>query len=291
MGTAWIPGAVRLGDGAIGGPMDTPELPPRVVWHTTESGAGNAAFASVGAYLIRQGSEPHLLYDPTTDRLGQFGPLDRSARALRNDGDTRTNRTGRVCVQIEVLARAATPFTSYWKPGPNFRALMAAARSWGVPDVWAGRERSRTDWRGRGGHFGHVNVPGNDHWDPGRIDPARLFTAAGAAKAGGTGGAADRSRLRSVISLARVLAAARTDPAAAQGAAAHRADVLPVEKALAAEGLLPAEWADGSFGTRTVTAYAAWQRRCGYTGADADGMPGRTTLDRLGRAHGFQVGA
>ncbi|MFB7587490.1 peptidoglycan-binding protein LysM [Streptomyces sp. NPDC056169] len=290
MGTVWIPGAVRLGDGAIGGPMDSPELPPRVVWHTTESGAGNAAFDSVGAYLIRQGSEPHFLYDPTTDRLGQFGPLDRSARALRNDGDTRTNRTGRVCVQIEVLARAATPFTGYWKPGPNFRALMAAARSWGVPDTWAGRERSRTDWRGKGGHFGHVHVPGNDHWDPGKIDPARLFAAAGGSTAPAQA-PASRPQLRSVVSLARVLAAARTDPAAAQGAAVHRADALPVEKALAAEGLLRADWADGSFGTRTLAAYAAWQRRCGYTGADADGMPGRTTLERLGTAHGFQVTA
>ncbi|MEU6931599.1 peptidoglycan-binding protein LysM [Streptomyces sp. NPDC046374] len=288
MGTAWIPGAVRLGDGAIGGPMDTPELPPRVVWHTTESGAGNAAFDAVGAYLIKQGSEPHLLYDPTTDKLGQFGPLDRSARALRNDGDTRTNRTGRVCVQIEVLARAGTPFTGYWKPGPRFGALMAAVRSWGVPDVWAGRGRSRPDWRGKGGHFGHVHVPGNDHWDPGAIDPAALFAAAGGA---GPKQRPGQHHLRSVVSLARVLAAARTDPAAAQGAAAHRADVLPVERALAAEGLLPAQWADGSFGTRTMTAYAAWQRRCGFGGTDADGLPGRTTLERLGQAHGFQVTA
>ncbi|MFD5328099.1 peptidoglycan-binding protein LysM [Streptomyces sp. NPDC127092] len=289
MGTVWIPGAVRLGDGTIGGPMDTPELPPRVVWHTTESGAGNAAFDAVGAYLIRQGSEPHLLYDPTTDRLGQFGPLDRSARALRNDGESRTNRTGRVCVQIEVLARASKPFTGYWSPGPNLRAIMAAARSWGVPDVWAGRERSRTDWRGKGGHFGHAHVPGNDHWDPGAIDPAALFAAAGGRAAADRPG--ERTHLRSVVSLARVLAAARTDPAAAQGAALHRADVLPVEKALAAEGLLAAQWADGSFGTRTVAAYAAWQRRCGFGGADADGLPGRTTLERLGKAHGFQVTA
>lgn len=288
MGTVWIPGAVRLGDGAIGGAMDSPELPPRVVWHTTESGAGNAAFDAVGAYLIKQGSEPHLLYDPTTDRLGQFGPLDRSARALRNDGDSRTNRTGRVCVQIEVLARAATPFTGYWKPGPHFAALMAAVRSWGVPDVWAGRTRSRSDWRGKGGHFGHVHVPGNDHWDPGAITPAALFAAAGGAAPKQQPG---KAHLRSVVSLARVLAAARADPAAAQGAAAHRADVLPVERALAAEGLLPAQWADGSFGTKTVSAYAAWQRRCGFGGADADGLPGRTTLERLGRTHGFQVTA
>ncbi|MFI1408718.1 hypothetical protein ACH4Y0_02075 [Streptomyces sp. NPDC020707] len=47
-----------------------------------------------------------------------------------------TNRVGKVCIQIEVLARAGTPFTGYWKPGPNFRKLMAAIRSYGVPDTF-----------------------------------------------------------------------------------------------------------------------------------------------------------
>ncbi|MFB6837227.1 peptidoglycan-binding protein [Streptomyces sp. NPDC056361] len=200
MAISWISGAERLGDGTIGGPMDTPDAPPRAVWHTTESGAGDAAFESVGAYLMSIDAEPHLLYDPTTDRLGQFGPLDRSARALRNDGSTRTNRTGRVCVQVEVLARANRPFTDYWKPGPRFAALLAAARR---------------------------------------------------------------------------------DPTAPQGSALHRADVLPVERALVAEGLLTAPWADGSFGTKTKAAYAAWQRRCGFDGTDADGIPGDSTLRLL----------
>ncbi|MEU2066996.1 peptidoglycan-binding protein, partial [Streptomyces anulatus] len=27
--------------------------------------------------------------------------------------------------------------------------------------------------------------------------------------------------------------------------------------------------------------YAAWQRKCGYTGAAADGIPGKTSWDRL----------
>ncbi|MFB7512402.1 peptidoglycan-binding protein [Streptomyces sp. NPDC056144] len=284
----WIPGAERLGDGIIGGPMDTPDAPPRVVWHTTESGAGDTAFASVGAYLMRTGAEPHLLYDPTTDRLGQFGPLDRSARALRNDGSTRTNRTGRVCVQVEVLARAEKPFTEYWKPGPRFAALLAAVRSWGVPDRWpagglaaspgAPAPRSSAVWLSSGGHYGHANVPGNDHWDPGAISRTALLAA------GGVLADADV-----VVRLSRVVAAARLDPTGPQGSAAHRADVLPVERALVAEGLLAAPWADGSFGTRTKAAYAAWQRRCGFTGPDADGVPGEGTLRRLGRTHGFTL--
>lgn len=83
--------------------------------------------------------------------------------------------------------------------------------------------------------------------------------------------------------------AARRDPAAAQGATTHRAEVLVVERALRAESLFAVQWVDGSFGTRAFTASAALQRRYGYTGAAADGIPGMASLSRLGNAHGFTV--
>jgi peptidoglycan hydrolase-like protein with peptidoglycan-binding domain len=38
---------------------------------------------------------------------------------------------------------------------------------------------------------------------------------------------------------------------------------------------------DGNFGAQTMNAYAAWQRRLGYSGLDANGMPGETSLKRL----------
>ncbi|MET7939643.1 LysM peptidoglycan-binding domain-containing protein [Streptomyces sp. NPDC005302] len=194
MGEIWIKEAERLGDGSVGGAMDSPSAPGRVVWHTTESGHGDANFKNVGDYLRTVASEPHILYDPTTDRLGQYGPLNQSARALKNDGITRTNRTGKVCIQIEVLAKASNPFTGYWKPGPNFKALMRAIRSWGVPDTFpmgtpaatsSTTKRNRTTWATKGGHYGHCNVPGNDHWDPGAISTAALFKAAPVTPAGG----------------------------------------------------------------------------------------------------------
>lgn len=40
--------------------------------------------------------------------------------------------------------------------------------------------------------------------------------------------------------------------------------------------------ADGFFGSDTQRAYAAWQRRCGFTGSAADGVPGKISLQRLG---------
>ncbi|MFB7919234.1 LysM peptidoglycan-binding domain-containing protein [Streptomyces sp. NPDC056061] len=348
MGEIWIKEAERLGGGSIGGAMDSPSAPPRVVWHTTESGAGNAAFNAVGKYLSTAASEPHILYDPATDRLGQYGPLNQSARALRNDGSTRTNRTGKVCIQIEVLGRAGSPFTSTWKPGPNFRALMRAIRSWGVPDAWPagncapGASRNRTTWATKGGHYGHCHVPGNDHWDPGNIDRAAILKAAPPSTGSGSSsgststytvksgdtlsgvgakmgvkwqtiaslngikapytivvgqvlklkGATPSTPATPTVDLSNLIAAARRDPGLAQGGTTHPADVKIVEAALQAEGLLSAAYAkDGSFGTVTVTAYAAWQRRCGYTGSAADGIPGKASLEKLGAKRGFKVKA
>lgn len=94
------------------------------------------------------------------------------------------------------------------------------------------------------------------------------------------------------VSLAHVVYAARHDPAAAQGHTSYKAEVLTVEKALKAEGLLSSTYVDGSFGTKTVEAYARWQRSPaggGYVGNAADGIPGKESLKRLGARHGFNV--
>jgi hypothetical protein len=121
-------------------------------------------------------------------------PLNLSGRALKNDGATQTNRVGRVCIQIEVIAYSDKPFTAYWKPGPNFKALVAALKSWGIPvDVWpAGppprfvaspphnipeNDRDRKTWLTKGGYFSHSQIPANDHGDPGGIDIAKLAAA------------------------------------------------------------------------------------------------------------------
>ena len=165
--------------------------PARVVWHTTEAPSGGKFFDVMRAVLTEKKAEPHILWDPLTDRLGQFFPLDRSARALKNDtaSGTSTNRTGQACIQIEVVGYAATPFTRYWQPGPNFRSLMAAIRAWGIPDEWPGGRmsaagegvsRDLTTWKTRGGHYGHCHVPGNSHWDCGAIDQQAIFRAASA---------------------------------------------------------------------------------------------------------------
>jgi hypothetical protein len=306
MAEIWIKEAERLGDGSIGGAMDTPTAPGRVVWHTTESGTGTASFNAVAKYLIDIGAEPHILYDPTTDRLAQYGPLNKSARALRNDGITRTNRTGKVCVQIEVLGRAANPFTKTWKPGPNFKALMRAIRSWGVPDTWPGGaladryadpdvSRSRSVWATKGGHYGHSQVPGNNHWDPGAIDKSAIFKAAPKTSTPAPTTPtppAPAKPATPTVDLSNVIAAAKRDPGLRQGGTTHPDDVKIVEAALKAEGLLSAAYAsDGAFGSTTVAAYKAWQRKCRYSGSAADGIPGKASLEKLGAKRGFKVKA
>lgn len=191
-GTVWVPGAEFLQPVGAAGQMLN-DAPARVIWHTTEAPSGTTSrgaqyFDAMAAVLRAKKAEPHLLWDPVTDRLGQFFGLDKAARAVKNDPATgcQTNRTGAACIQIEVVAQAANPFTSYWTPGPNYRALMAALRSWGIPEEFPAGELSRAGeavsrdhhtWMTRGGHYGHVHVPGNQHWDCGFIDTAELFRA------------------------------------------------------------------------------------------------------------------
>lgn len=81
-----------------------------------------------------------------------------------------------------------------------------------------------------------------------------------------------------------VVKAAQIDPRRAGTALTPgaKASVLLVEQALDAKNLLATTYVDGHFGTKTVEAYAAYQRSLGYTGLDASGLPGRTSLTTLG---------
>ncbi|WP_328546783.1 CHAP domain-containing protein [Streptomyces platensis] len=92
------------------------------------------------------------------------------------------------------------------------------------------------------------------------------------------------------VDLSELIRAAKLDPKAAQGHQTYAAGVKVVEAALKAEGYLSAKYAgDGSYGTTTVAAYQKWQKALGYGGKDADGIPGTTSLTRLGAKHGFNV--
>ncbi|MFI9788723.1 peptidoglycan-binding protein [Kitasatospora sp. NPDC051984] len=88
-----------------------------------------------------------------------------------------------------------------------------------------------------------------------------------------------------VVDMEATVLAAQIDPRRAdstQTPGAHDS-VLAVEQALQARGLLDARWVDGYFGTTTISAYAAFQRSLGFSGLDANGLPGTTSLTALGQ--------
>jgi peptidoglycan hydrolase-like protein with peptidoglycan-binding domain len=109
-------------------------------------------------------------------------------------------------------------------------------------------------------------------------------TASGATPTLPSSGATTAAALPAVNMEATVLAAQidprRADHTLTPGA---KTSVMVVEKALQARHLLDAKWVDGYFGTETVSAYAAYQRSLGYTGLAANGLPGTTSLTKLGQ--------
>ena len=83
------------------------------------------------------------------------------------------------------------------------------------------------------------------------------------------------------INMERLLAAAQLDqyrPGNRHTAGAVKS-VKRVQRQLRRRGFNVA--VDGNFGGQTMNGYAAWQRRLGYSGLDASGMPGETSLKRL----------
>ena len=191
----WIAEAEDLRPSGTSGTMSG-KGGPRATLHCTVSSP--TQFNDMHRVLIGKQAEPHLLYSFAEDRLGQYFPLDRSARALM--GSTRTpsgishNRVGTVNIQIEVVG-TTDDWTARpdWRPGPKFRAMMAAIASWGIRPEFIYRPatsstdranvvRSFATMTGDAGGWkwwGHCHYPdGESHWDPGRVNVSRFFAAA-----------------------------------------------------------------------------------------------------------------
>jgi len=189
----YLPGAeLHLLDDA---PM-TGDGGARTIWHITWDKNATAAapadlvpFDNLVGYFTSSGSgaAPHLIWDPFTGRIAQlFSATSRSKSVINAPGGVETNRKGNVCIQIETL------FFPYCRVGGKVYAtvadtpckgldqIMAWLRSWGVPDVWPmgtpdwNSHRNATVWDSQSGHYGHSQVPENDHTDPGPMP--NLFT-------------------------------------------------------------------------------------------------------------------
>jgi hypothetical protein len=188
MADPWLPGAQRLPLSDIA-PTDQ-QYPPKAIMHITWDRNATKAkpqalvpFESLRSYFSAGGAPvaPHVLWDPFTGRFAQFYPAtSRSKSVVDLPGGTRTNRAGKVVIQIEALffpwcvvaGKAYEHLTD--TPCKGWPELHAWIKSWGVPDVWPmGRpvnfdsNRSESVWETHGGWYGHSQVPENDHQDPG----------------------------------------------------------------------------------------------------------------------------
>ena len=105
-------------------------------------------------------------------------PANRGAKGLENrPGGVETNRAGTYVIQIEVVGQAAHPFTD--GPMVGLPTIQAWLTSLGIPAVWSGTpDRSVVNWA-KAGHFGHVDVPEQNHTDPGNVNKLALTTPTG----------------------------------------------------------------------------------------------------------------
>ncbi|MCX4704380.1 N-acetylmuramoyl-L-alanine amidase [Streptomyces sp. NBC_01373] len=140
-------------------------------------------------------------------------------------------------------------------------------------------------------------VIGHLEWQPGKVDPrgftmasmrTRIHNRLSAGQPATAPAPALPKPSKPVVDLSKLVAAARSNPKAA-GKPVTYSGVKTVEIALVNAGLLAKTYSDGHYGTTTVDAYAKWQRRLGYSGSAADGIPGKTSLTKLGAKYGFQV--
>ena len=293
MAELWMPGAQHLD---IGDHAPTDGGPAKAIPHITWDRNATAAkplplvpYEDLRSYFSGSGRglAPHLLWDVFTGRVCQFYPATSRSKSLVDlAGGTRTNRAGSVVIQIEALY---FPYCEVGgkvypqlidTPCEGWDDIHAWVKSWGVPDAWPnGRPenctRNEYTWETEAGWYPHKAVPENSHDDP-LTWP--VFPAAPKPPA-----------TTATVSLAHIVAAAKKDPAATQGHTTYKAEVLAVERALHAEGLLASQYVDGSFGTKTRSAYAAWQRRT--VPGPYDGIPGMASLKKLGAKHGFDVAA
>jgi len=153
------------------GPYDSG--PFKIVHHTTEG----STYAGAKAAFKAHRSDPH--FTVAGDEIFQHIDTGLAARSLRNPaGGVETNRDS--AVQIEVVGFAGSA-----KDVTTLRSVARLCR-WiesehDVSQVWpngrprassnghdpGGHNRNAENWDGRGGHYGHSQVPENTHWDPG----------------------------------------------------------------------------------------------------------------------------
>lgn len=283
----WMPGA-EVHDIGNHAPCDR-QYPAKAIAHITwdKNATADASqpwvpFDDLVTYFTGDGAgmAPHLIWDPFSGRIAQLLPADSRSMSLVS-GSTRKNRNGTVVLQIEAVF---FPYCEYEgktyarlvdTPCKGWDRINAWTRSWGVVDNWPmghptdfTPNRDEGTWESAGGWYGHSEVPENDHVDPGSWPDFVEAT------------------VPTPISQPQEPSIARyetTINGLNYGYGAHGDQVTTVGRALVAHGFGAhykvgpgPDWSDAD-----TENYADYQKSLGYTGKDADGVPGVASLQRL----------
>lgn len=275
----WMPGAQRLD---IGDHAPTDGGPAKAIAHITWDRNATAAkpvdlvsYTDLRSYFAGGGAgvAPHILWDPFDGHFTQFVPANSRSKSLADAaGGTRTNRAGSVVLQIEALffpyCRVGTKVYPRLVDTPckGWAELQAWVHSWGVPNVWPmghpsdfASHRSESVWETKAGWYAHSQVPENDHQDPGSWPNF-------------VGAPAPSKPKYEPFPGAGFFRAGRRSPV-----------IAAMHKRLVAEGCgrYQSDANADVWGSGDERSYAAWQRKLGYAGSAADGIPGPTSWSKL----------
>lgn len=256
----WFPGAVRIP------PTNSQKQGLTMMgsgerfftWHTYEVDP-NRLSAEVGARALNAaGTTPTFCFNPLSGVMAQMLPANKGGYTLRNLwGGVDTNFRGTIHMQVEVIAYAAQPFTSYMTPAAwaTLARFMDWLDTWGIPRVFpAGQPLGSYDAAHKriapaaSGHYGHSQWREQDHWDPGAIDIRRILSAGAAAAVVPT---------EETFALQRLLVSrgylSKADVDGILGSKTKNA-VKKYQQTLAHLGLLQPDDVDGAFGPTTAAA-------------------------------------
>lgn len=275
----WMPGATKR---SVGNTGVMEGGPARAVWHIT-SNSSDWTFTNELGWFTGGGADvaPHLLWDPFTGQIAQFFPADSRSLSLANAGSVKTNRTGKYCIQIEIVFTANETVdgkkyaTVRDTPCNGLDKIMEWLRSLGIADTWPGgaptafaRDTvSVALYQEAGGHYGHHQIPGNNHVDPGPMPD--LFEVESGSGSGSSGSGIARYQV--------------TINGLKYGYGASGSHVTKTGEALVAKGFGShysvgpgPDWTDSD-----TLNYSDYQKSLGYTGTAADGVPGEASLKLL----------
>lgn len=158
--------------------------PRKFILHSTETDSAPGCVDQLAHYLDGW-ANPHVVWDPWTGDMAMCGRADWAGGAL-----VAGNRDGSVVLQVEAVGRAGVEGSRPFMDSPmlGWDKILAWADSWGIPRVFpaglplpypqsygTGSPRDPNIWANSSGYFAHSQVPGNDHGDPGLVDPSKLF--------------------------------------------------------------------------------------------------------------------